>query len=449
MRLLWRFYMKNYGFKLWIVCALLLISSAQAFCGFYVSKADADLFNESSKVIIAREDNKTILTMANDFKGDVNEFALVVPVPTVMEEGQIQVGDNAIIDRIDAYSAPRLVEYFDSDPCFDYYSRDFDDGFPVPSAAPLTESAARNEALGVTIEASFSVGEYDILILSAEESDGLETWLIENDYNIPEGAADAFNGYIKQGMKFFVAKVNLEAFEESGQVFLRPLLMAFESDDFMLPIQLGTVNANGPQDLVIFMLSPKGRVETSNYRMAKIPSDVNIPEFVEDDFGNFYLDMFAHGYEREDRDAVFLEYAWDMAWCDPCAADPLSEEELRRAGVFWLDDNANFGAPNVYLTRMHLRYTSETHPEDLMFEVTDNRENFQGRYILQRPFEGAITCEAGKEYVRSVRERQDKEAQALANLTGWDITDIRAEITPYRPEENVPSWWDRVFDHFR
>ena len=121
--------------------------------------------------------------------------------------------------------------------------------------------------------------------------------------------------------------------------------MAFESDDFMLPIQLGTINANGPQDLVIFMLSPKGRVKTSNYRMANIPSDVNIPEFVEDDFGNFYLDMFAHGYEREDRDAVFLEYAWDMAWCDPCAADPLSEEELKKAGVFWLDDSANFGAP--------------------------------------------------------------------------------------------------------
>ena len=441
--------MKNYGFKFLLVgCFLLLTSSVQAFCGFYVSKADADLFNESSKVIIAREDNKTILTMANDFKGDVSEFALVVPVPTVMQEGQIQVGDNAIIDRIDAYSAPRLVEYFDHDPCMRYDVRKLESSSEVPSTA-LGGSTGRDQALGVTIEASFSVGEYDILILSAEESDGLETWLVENDYNIPEGAAQAFNSYIKQGMKFFVAKVNLEAFEESGQVFLRPLLMAFESDDFMLPIQLGTINANGPQDLVIFMLSPKGRVETSNYRMANIPSDVNIPEFVEDDFGSFYLDMFAHGYEREDRDVVFLEYAWDMAWCDPCAADPLSEEELKKAGVFWLDDSTNFGAPNVYLTRMHLRYTSETHPEDLMFEVTENRENFQGRYVLQRPFEGAITCEAGEDYVLRVRERQDQEAQVLANLTGWDIADIRAEITPYDPEENIPSWWERTFDRFR
>ena len=138
-----------------------------------------------------------------------------------------------------------------------------------------------------------------------------------------------------------------------------------------------------------------------------------------------------------------------MTWCDPCAADPLSEDELKRAGVFWLGDSENFGAPNVYLTRMHLRYTSETHPEDLMFEVTDNRDNFQGRYILQRPFEGAITCEAGKDYILQVQERQDQEAQVLANLTGWDITDIRAGITSYSPEQDVPSWWDRVFDRIR
>ncbi len=436
--------------KLFLATVLIVLGSVQAFCGFYVSKADADLFNEASKVIIARDGDRTILTMANDFKGDVSEFALVVPVPTVLEEGQIQVGDPAIIDRIDAYSAPRLVEYFDEDPCFEY-EYDFLEDSAVKSSVEESGEGFRNRAnaLGVTIEAEFSVGEYDILILSAEESSGLETWLLENDYNIPEGAATAFNSYIKQEMKFFVAKVNLETFESGGQVFLRPLMMAFESGNFMLPIQLGTINANGPQDLVIFMLSPEGRVTTSNYRTVNIPSDLNIPEFVEDDFGDFYTTMFQHGYEREGESMIFLEYAWDMAWCDPCAADPLSEEELRGAGVFWLSEYDNFGAPNVYLTRLHLRYTSETHPEDLMFEVTDNRENFQGRYILQRPFKGDITCDSGKDYVRNVRERQDREAQTLANITGWDITDIRARIDTYEPQVNVPSWWERTFDRFR
>jgi len=50
-------------------------------------------------------------------------------------------------------------------------------------------AAARAEALGVRIEASYTVGEYDILILSAQQSDGLETWLTENGYKLPAGAS--------------------------------------------------------------------------------------------------------------------------------------------------------------------------------------------------------------------------------------------------------------------
>ena len=61
--------------------AMTSIAPAWAFCGFYVGGADAKLFNKASQVIIARKDDKTILTMANDFQGSVKDFALVVPGP--------------------------------------------------------------------------------------------------------------------------------------------------------------------------------------------------------------------------------------------------------------------------------------------------------------------------------------------------------------------------------
>lgn len=436
--------------KISTLLVLLLLSSTlsnvYAFCGFYVGKADTQLFNEASKVIIARDDTRTILSMANDYRGEVDEFALVVPIPYVFEQEQIQIGDSSIFDRIDAYSAPRLVEYFDDDPC---YQDEVLYRTGVPMAVPTQADElfqASAESLGVTIEDSFSVGEYDILMLSAEQSDGLETWLLQNDYNIPAGAAEVFNRYIAMGMKFFVAKVNMTEFEQSGNVYLRPLVMAFESDELMLPIQLGTVNAAGKQDLVIFLLSPEGRIVTENYRVAEIPSDVTLPEFVENDFGDFYTAMFqtAAAREQDGKGVTFLEYAWDMAWCDPCAADPLLSDELRQAGVFWQVDD--YGAPNVYLTRLHLRYDRESHPEDLRFRVTDDRDNFQGRYILQRPFDGEITCQEGARYVQDVLERQKGEAKQLANLTGWDIADIRAQIPPYNPAVDIPNWWERVFE---
>src|SRR5881409_859068 len=88
-----------------------------AFCGFYVCKADTRLFNKASQVVIVRNEDKTVLTMANDFKGDPKEFAVVIPVPTFIQKDQIHIGDKKVIDHLDAYTSPRLVEYFDENPC--------------------------------------------------------------------------------------------------------------------------------------------------------------------------------------------------------------------------------------------------------------------------------------------------------------------------------------------
>jgi hypothetical protein len=99
------------------ILAQLASGPAQAFCGFYVAQADARLFNKSSKVILARDGDQTAITMASDYEGDVKEFAVVIPVPTFIERKQIGVVDPKTIDHLDRYTAPRLVEYHDPDPC--------------------------------------------------------------------------------------------------------------------------------------------------------------------------------------------------------------------------------------------------------------------------------------------------------------------------------------------
>src|ERR1700710_2327910 len=84
-----------------------------SFCGFYVSKADGTLKNKTSQVILVRDGNKTVITMYNDFKGDTKDFAMVVPVPVVLKKDDIHVVDPSIFKRLNDYSAPRLVEYWD------------------------------------------------------------------------------------------------------------------------------------------------------------------------------------------------------------------------------------------------------------------------------------------------------------------------------------------------
>ena len=269
-------------------------------------------------------------------------------------------------------------------------------------------------------------------------------------------------------MKFFVAKVNLEEQEKSGYSYLRPLQVAYESNKFMLPIRLGTLNSDGPQDIIIFTLTKNGRVEPTNYRNIKIPTDENLPLFVENEFGEFYKSMFQNQTEKENLRAVFLEYAWDMSWCDPCAADPLPNEDLRTLGAWWIGEPQDIRpvpmqgrriappirpqATNVYVTRLHARYTSDSFPEDLMLHETSDRQNFQGRYVMQHPWTGKqSSCEAAKHYYNSLPSRFEKEAQNLARLTDWNIKDIRKKMEetgqvfsgqPLNPDK---PWWEQMW----
>jgi hypothetical protein len=450
-----------------MVAALGLGVPAAAFCGFYVAKADTDLFNESSKVVLVRDGDRTVITMANDYQGDPTEFAMVIPVPTVITKEQVHISKASILDHLDAYTAPRLVEYFDEDPCAPQYEYAMMRKGLVSDEAIVTASRVKDKH-GVTIEESFSVGEYDILILSAKESGGLQTWLTENGYKVPDGAGKILSSYIKQDMKFFVAKVNLKEKAKLGGDMLRPIAVAFESSKFMLPIRLGTVNSKGSQDLFVYALTKNGRVETTNYRTQKIPSGEEVPVFIKDDFGDFYKDMYKETANREGGKGVFLEYAWDMGWCDPCAADPLSQDELRELGVFWLDGDRELTptqrklirrpsprpqAQNVFVTRLHVRYDAETFPEDLKFHQTGDRQNFQGRYVLRHAYTGEMKCEAATAYKKAVNERQQTEIKTLANLTGWERSYIRGKITssgvglPFdlKKEPNPSKWWNKTW----
>jgi hypothetical protein len=493
--------------------ALASATGAQAFCGFFAGKADASLFNEASQVILARDGKRTVISMLNDFKGPLNEFALVVPVPQVLEKGQVRIGDKRLFDRLDAYSAPRVAEYFDPDPCpvgrrYLMEREAMMKSSAMPVASPAPAPASRNKALGVTVEASYTVGEYDIVMLSAKQSNGLETWLNENGYKMPKGAAAALKPYVAQDMKFFVAKVNLKEQAATGVQYLRPLQFAFESEKFMLPIRLGMINAaaDKPQDLIAYVLTRKGRVESANYRTVKLPANENLPPAIKKDFNGFYKAMFDHQARQEAHRVVFTEYFWDMAWCDPCAADPMSGEELRQAGVFWLDDGEagpntatpgiarrmprmppNMGgAQNALLTRLHVRYTPQTFPEDLMFVQTQDRQNWQTRYVVQQPFSGTLqqcrekaaadncqaqcsnlspgdvaqcvqACQASNNaaveqarqyYTIQLPQRRQTELQTLSRYTGWSMEEaarFAGMNVAAQPTEPALTWWQKLF----
>ncbi len=415
----------------------------EAFCGFYVSQADVTLSNKTSQVIVVRNGNVNTITMASDFEGDVKDFAMVIPVPVVLKRDDIKVVESSLFSKFNTYSAPRLVNYYDQQPCPQQYS--------YPSAAHGNEdistvatlrknkSSAKDDDYHVKVIATYNVEEYEIKILSADESSGLEKWLTDNGYKIPKGAGEVLEPYINNNMKFFVVKVDLSK-APAGMVTkqLRPLQIRFESGKFGLPIRLGMANSSGTQDMLVYIVTENGRVETTNYRTVQIPTDFNIPYIIQKKgiFAQFYNELFDQQYRTERKNVTFLEYGWNISGnvpvkCDPCNGPPPVYYDLTLAGVDWLKSDQNGFSGNAYFTRLHVRYDRANFPQDLMFQVTPNKQNFQGRYVVFIPAQGPFDCAEGQEYIKSLRKRRADEVSNVITYSGGMTGDYMAYISEY------------------
>ena len=393
----------------WSVLVLLLTlttpRAASAFCGFYVSGADAQLYNNATLVVLMRSGTRTVLSMQNNYQGPPADFAMVVPVPVVLQEDQVKTLPRQVFEHIDRLSAPRLVEYWEHDPCSPY------EGIPIPArtfAGTVGTSTSGN--LGVVVEARFEVGEYQIAILGANDSAGLETWLKRERYRIPDGAEPLLRPYVAAGMKFFVARVDTDkvAFKD-GQAMLSPLRFHFDAEQFNLPIRLGLMNSRGTQDLLVHILAPGQRYEVANYPNITIPTNLELETSARDHFGTFYAALFDAAL-AEHPGAVVTEYAWNASTCDPCPLPALHPFELATLGA----DVIPHRPGGMVLTRLHARYTADALGADLVFRaapaivggrerrspdgvlergaVEGARNNFQGRYIIRHEWTGEVAC---------------------------------------------------------
>ncbi|RLB53989.1 MAG: hypothetical protein DRJ42_10400 [Deltaproteobacteria bacterium] len=383
---------------------------AHAFCGFYVSGADASLYANATMVVMMRDGNHTVLSMQNNYQGPPEDFAMVVPVPVVLQEDNVQTLPREIFDRVDSLAAPRLVEYWETDPCQPPAPPMGIRMRAMPMAA-MAEGASGAGDLGVTVEAEFSVAEYDIVILSARDSDGLDTWLRQQHYNIPEGAEPVLRPYVEAGTKFFVAKVDAERVTfVDGRAVLSPLRFDYDAAEFSLPVRLGLLNSGGQQDLLVHILARGQRYEVANYENATIPTNLVVKDETRWGFGEFYDLIFRRTVAHNPR-SVVTEYSWDASSCDPCPVPALDAQEITTLGADVLQGQA-YG---FVLTRLHYRYGPDGLGEDLVFRAappivggrgTPNADgafaeegaeagsynNFQGRYGILHPWEGEISC---------------------------------------------------------
>ena len=364
--------------------SLLVATPAHAFCGAYASSAGTDIYNNVSEVAVVRQGNRTTLSVSNDVEGAAGSgFAMLIPVPEVLSEDDVHVLDPGDFGVLDAYTRPRLVEYtcddfaphYD-DPCEQRYANDL-----AAEADGGGDGGGGDDGWDVDVEAEFVVGEYEIVILSAEESTALIGWLHDEGYQISGATEDMVQEYLDGGAYFFAAKVSADAELGDGDT-LSPLQFSYDSEVFSLPIRIGTAASKGVQDLIVYAVTDyaDGGVGISNYPEMSLPDECMLDSTFQTDWGGdlgaYYLDQFNGAYEAEAGADWMLEYGWGNGHCDPCTGDQPDEQKLANLGFDF--EIMEYG---YYISRLHMRYSPEEATQDVVFYTTGRTDQEQVRYI--------------------------------------------------------------------
>ncbi|MBX3159375.1 MAG: DUF2330 domain-containing protein [Deltaproteobacteria bacterium] len=282
-------------------------------CGMMIARNDTLRFNDALQFAVVREGTKTTMTLQNKYRGPSEQFALLVPVPVVLREGDVKTLDLGVFEELERMTAPTLSRLDERDPC------ESDDGDGAMAAAPggAPGSGAANRGAGVTVESQFVVGEYEVAVLSATEATAVDKWLTDHGYVLPPALASQLRPYVEAGSKFFVAKVDPAKVKlVDGAAFLSPLQFTYDAPELRLPIRLSAANSPGVQDVIVYAFArDQKQLRAANRPNLAMPANVEITKEAAAEFPAFYAALFAKRL-GDKRDAVVTEWA-NRTWPTP------------------------------------------------------------------------------------------------------------------------------------
>lgn len=390
------------------------------------------------RVVIVRDGTKTVLTMAGGVKGlsDKTELTWLIAVPPTVDVKHFNIGTAGLLAALDQYTAPRLVLTSDPDPCSD-----------------AQVSGAR--IIAVKDKTSFSDGDYDIKVLSVADSKRVAASLERQGFKLSSGDKTRIAAEIKRERIFAV--VSITRLSESSM--LKPVQVAYDDAQGDLPLTFGA-GTMGASTLQLYVITRQGRGELKGFKTSRFPAGETVPARVQDNVTRVFEAIALHAVRDAKEPTARLEYAGDLGFCDPCAADAPTVDVLRKLGVFWLDGVSQppkqsqrikaavaDATGKAFVTRWQLSYDAKRLTKEPALTVSDDKNEFQSRLEARaayRPLKDAPLCDAAQTWSERLAQRDDTATAKLAELTGWNPVKLREALRRNAGAEDH-SWVDELW----
>jgi MYXO-CTERM domain-containing protein len=238
-----------------VALSLVLLAPAPAWaCGGFFCDRDFPIDQSSEQIVFGvDEDSGTVTAHVQiAYQGASEDFAWVVPVSGVPE---LFVSSDALFTTLKAFTEPTFwLDYEQQGVC--------DVGWGRQEFALEMDSGAVDEDgdNGVTVISEQQVGPYDTVVLQAESSAELLTWLQSAGYDLPTNLDPVLAPYVASG-QYFVA-LKLSAGKDTGD--LQPLGMTYPGTAASIPIQLTSIAATPDMRLEVYVMGD-ARAVPDNY----------------------------------------------------------------------------------------------------------------------------------------------------------------------------------------
>ncbi len=245
-----------------LASGFLATESAEACGGLFCSNANP-VNQAAERIIFASNDDGTVTAAIEImYEGPSHEFAWVLPVPA----GEVEVGVSSkeALDRLNTASNPlyRLNRQFDEN-C---PQPDFATG--APNAAVDDDAPPAEPESPVQVVAEGNTGPYVWQQLmvdpdTANPEDDALTWLQMNGYDVTDIAPELLRGYLEDGQNLLAFK--LSKGKEAGSI--RPVLLTYESERPIIPIQPTAVAANEDMGVKVWVLGDSRAIPNNYYHL--------------------------------------------------------------------------------------------------------------------------------------------------------------------------------------
>jgi hypothetical protein len=195
------------------------------------------------------------LILQNRYTGTAKDFAWVVPLPGVPLE--VDQPQEHFFEDLDVYTAPMIEQRACVTPCA---TKGGMDAFMLgPEVAPPK----------VTLWSSGTLGELEWQVLSAQDSQALTAWLVDQGFQLPTALRPLIDSYLADGFVFFAAKLASGVTQPAA---VPPVRFSFNRSNtpLLYPIRISAFNRTKPLDTTLWVVAEEGTYLPTNYPVGRI-----------------------------------------------------------------------------------------------------------------------------------------------------------------------------------